>query len=564
MSLLLDALKKAALDKQHREQKSHTDDNLDTEAANADVHVLVSHDSSRSTHLSYDEGESREDEENEESLLIREPEGSEADDEAEEQLAFDASEFETFTDEPEPELTLEQPEPVQEAKSEFTYERELALEPRNDEQVKDNWEQRDEIDLLAQEASPDPAVVPTAYAGKAENLALADNPNQEQLERKQAMSRLIARNEEAIKQKKRQRLSLMIVLAVISFCAVGLYYFYLKISLDSQSLYTPAQQAPLSSPVPEENVFSEEPVEESIEEPVVDERVPDGKTVAVQPPATKEAADMTAPESLATVSSNATVKETSAPVSTENLTTQTSARPVKSVAATNKKVAERKSPLAEKPVASANAGVISKSEAPPSRLAVAIETGFQAWQRGEWSEAQQAYQRALSIDPHHRDAVLGAAAVAAQLGNEREALRLYQQRLARAPRDEYALAGLLGLSDLQSEDGAMESELNVLLRDFPEAAHLHYLKGLLHAQRGQWNAAQGYFFDAWKLDANRPDYVFNLAVAMDHLALPIEALQFYKQASVLAQRYASNFSRQALEQRIAQLEAQGNSGSQQK
>lgn len=492
MSLLLDALKKAALDKQHREQQIFSGE----------------------TNIGDDEN--IRESEDEEQLLAQESHQDEQDLE----LEFDASEFEEYLSEPrrpQHEVDIEQPEPQVE-------------QPRFELKLQDEEMSQD---LLTEESVLDEAVLDNASPStqKAEPLSLTENLHQEQLERKQAMGKLIARNEAALKQKKRQRVTLLLLLAGISAIAIGLYYFYLKVSFDSQSVYASALQTPLA------------PVEQNTESTTED-------TVVVE---------ITSEETLVeeAVVAETPVAETPKPVvQAEHAPPNTPAvsAPVKSKTPMIKEKFAKQKTAQQGSVESL--GVISKSEPVPSPLAVAIETGFQAWQRGDWTTAQQAYQRALALDPHHRDAVLGAAAVAAQLGNEREALRLYQQRLERAPRDEYALAGLLALGNLQSEDGAMESELNVMLRDFPQAAHLHYLKGLLHAQRGQWSAAQGYFFDAWKLDANRADYVFNLAVAMDHLGLSMEALQFYKQAQVLSQNFASNFSHQALEQRVAQLQAQ--------
>jgi len=112
------------------------------------------------------------------------------------------------------------------------------------------------------------------------------------------------------------------------------------------------------------------------------------------------------------------------------------------------------------------------------------------------------------------------------------------------------------LSAVNSGNTDIESELNQLLQEFPNAAHLHYVKGTIYARREQWQGAQNHFFEAWRLDYSRPDYVFNLAVAMDHLELYPQALEFYTQAYEMAKGYATNFSQTELQARIKSLQNQ--------
>jgi len=198
--------------------------------------------------------------------------------------------------------------------------------------------------------------------------------------------------------------------------------------------------------------------------------------------------------------------------------------------------------------------IIAKTEKPESQLSNEIHAGYDAWKKGDWGAAESHYAAAIRLDPKHRDALLGAAAVAVQQGNESKALSLYQQRLSRAPKDDYALAGLLGLVNFQLTSKSFESELNNLLEEFPEAAHLYYLKGALYASNDQWHAAQHAFFEAWKRDPSRPDYVFNLAVSMDQMGLYSEAMGFYQKALQLSETSAYNFSKPDLQTRLAQLQ----------
>jgi tetratricopeptide (TPR) repeat protein len=195
-------------------------------------------------------------------------------------------------------------------------------------------------------------------------------------------------------------------------------------------------------------------------------------------------------------------------------------------------------------------------KAEENAVSEAIARGYKAYQAGDLGGAGAAYREALEQDPYQRDALLGAAAVAVREGRPIDALTLYQKRLARDPKDEYAQAGVLALSASAEQNPQLESELNRLLLDYPEAAHLHFLKGSLYAARQQWAAAQLAFFEAWQRDNKNPDLAFNLAVALDHLSQPKEAARFYKLAIDLGKTRPAGFSGDAILRRLQTLEQQ--------
>ncbi len=197
---------------------------------------------------------------------------------------------------------------------------------------------------------------------------------------------------------------------------------------------------------------------------------------------------------------------------------------------------------------------IARGEPVLTPVDAAVRAGFDAYQRGDLTLAATEYERALKLIPHHGDALLGAAAVASRRGDQQLALGYYQQRLNRAPRDEYARAGLLALASVEAPDRAMENEVGRMLREFPEAAHLHFLKGSLAALRNDWPTAQEAFFDAWRWDKTQPDYAFNLAVSLDHLQQPADALRLYRDA-LRMDSGPESFDRNSARQRVAQLEA---------
>lgn len=541
MSLLLDALKKAALDKQLRDKQVvsnsiSADKNVpihEDDSADEDVRALVSHDLPVDEPKAYNEGEDL----------------AENDENASD-LEFNEEDFEELEEDPKTEtqeLSIE----------EITETPEVQQEKQEPEYGRENLS-------LAVEQNLEPEPEPELTLGLEASQQKADREKAQELDaRKQAMGSLIARNEAALKLKNRQRVILVVILALVAAAVVVSYYYYLSISANTNSLYVPQMQ--VAAKVKQEAEQEVEPSAdthgessgegEQLTSPAVEQSSSETQSDVLSPEKTIALAEAKPAKTQAI--ENAQVIENAQAI--ENMQAIKNVQPKAQTPIASENAPRKIKPNSAKPAPASsieNSGVVSKTLKDTSPLTNAIQTGYQAWQQGDWLAAQQAYDEALAIDPYHRDAVLGAAAIAAQLGKEGEALRFYQQRLARAPRDEFAISGILSIGSLQKGSEALESELTNLLREYPDAAHLHYLKGTVYASREQWTSAQSAFFEAWKRDATRPDYVFNLAVAMDHLGLTSEALQFYKQAQTLAQNHFSNFSQTALQTRLSQLQVQ--------
>jgi len=179
----------------------------------------------------------------------------------------------------------------------------------------------------------------------------------------------------------------------------------------------------------------------------------------------------------------------------------------------------------------------SRREAPIDQL---IKSGYDAYQVGRLDAAGAHYREALGIDRNHRDALLGAAAVALREGNGADAARYYQHLLHLNPRDPAALVGLHSLS--RSGDPAqLETELSLLLERAPESAPLHFALGGVYSRGRRWAKAQQAYFNAHRLDAGNPDYLYNLAISLDNLGKRDAAADFYRQALEAARLRAANF-----------------------
>lgn len=188
-----------------------------------------------------------------------------------------------------------------------------------------------------------------------------------------------------------------------------------------------------------------------------------------------------------------------------------------------------------------------------------VQSAYNTFQAGDFAAAAGLYQQALDAAPNNRDALLGLAAIHTRLGNGTPARELYVRALQLNPRDPYARTGLLQNVGNESSPG-FENELKALLNAYPELPVLHFALGSYYARGGRWSEAQGAYFNAL-LHARRqndgpvsPDYAFNLAVSLEQLQQPDEALNYYRQAQELSRNSPPGFDMNLLLGRLAHLE----------
>lgn len=186
--------------------------------------------------------------------------------------------------------------------------------------------------------------------------------------------------------------------------------------------------------------------------------------------------------------------------------------------------------------------------------------GYSAYNRGDFESAETAYRQALTRAPDSRDGLLGMAAVRYAQGDTATAVSYYRKLLQRDPKDELALAALAGIEDAAEglafpQTGlADESRLKLLLAEKPDSAYLHFTLGNIYADGRRWAEAEEAYFDAYRLAPGNPDYAFNLAVSLDHLGKPREAARYYRQSLVLARERKPNFDTQLAVSRLDSLQ----------
>lgn len=189
-----------------------------------------------------------------------------------------------------------------------------------------------------------------------------------------------------------------------------------------------------------------------------------------------------------------------------------------------------------------------------------LTRGYTAYNKGEFENAEIAYRQALTRAPDSRDAMLGMAAVRYIQGDTPTAVSYYRELLQRDPKDELAFAALAGIEEdaagpiLPQTDLSDESRIKLLLAEKPDSGYLHFALGNVYADGRRWAEAQRAYFDAYRLESGNPDYAFNLAVSLDHLGKKREAARYYRQSLTLARERKPNFDTQLAVSRLDSLQ----------
>jgi tetratricopeptide (TPR) repeat protein len=182
-----------------------------------------------------------------------------------------------------------------------------------------------------------------------------------------------------------------------------------------------------------------------------------------------------------------------------------------------------------------------------------VGSAYSAYLAGDVATARADYQQALREEPANRDALLGLAALDVRGGRYEAAEGGYLRLLQADPRDAHAQAALFALRSGRVDPVAGESRVKLMLADNPGAHVLNFALGNQFAQQGRWSEAQQEYFKAFAAEPDNPDFAYNLAVSLDHLRQPKQALEYYTRALALAKARGASFDVMAAEARAAQL-----------
>jgi tetratricopeptide (TPR) repeat protein len=183
-------------------------------------------------------------------------------------------------------------------------------------------------------------------------------------------------------------------------------------------------------------------------------------------------------------------------------------------------------------------------------IAPQLRQAYLALNQGNYAEAQKTYQQVLLQDRRNLDALLGLAWLAKQQADNQLASTYYQRALVLEANNSQAL---VALARLQFEPMQRVSNLKQHLAQQPNSAVLQAALGDAYAEASRWSEAQNAYFEAYRLSPLQAQYVFNLAVSLDHLAKFQLALDYYQQALNLWPDKADGHAI-TLQKRIAQIQ----------
>jgi Tfp pilus assembly protein PilF len=212
-------------------------------------------------------------------------------------------------------------------------------------------------------------------------------------------------------------------------------------------------------------------------------------------------------------------------------------------------------PLASVPADPARGDIsVRRQAAGLATVDATLIAAYEALQAGDYARAKELYDQVLRREPRSIDALLGLAAISWKHGRLEEAVGYYGRALDADPRNAHAQAGLIAMLG-GADPVAAESRLKQLIAREP-SGFLYFTLGNLYAEQGQWPSAQQAFFQAHQLSPENADYAFNLAVGLEHVSQPRQALDYYRKALDLSfKRGRANFDQNLAIQRVGQLSA---------
>jgi|GEM_PF-2916463 len=181
---------------------------------------------------------------------------------------------------------------------------------------------------------------------------------------------------------------------------------------------------------------------------------------------------------------------------------------------------------------------------------------YQSYHAGQLDDANTQYQHILNQAPENTDALQGLAAIAWQRQQWALAHSYYQQLLQYQPDDPSALAAVAQLSATAHSTSLPPIEIETLRQwsqSAPNNAAIQFALANKLAQQQQWREAQSHYFAALSLDKTHPDYAYNLAISLEHLGKRQAAQAMYQKAITLSASRTAHFDVVSTQQRITEL-----------
>ena len=177
-----------------------------------------------------------------------------------------------------------------------------------------------------------------------------------------------------------------------------------------------------------------------------------------------------------------------------------------------------------------------------------LQEAYAAYQVGNDEVALRKYNMVLEKYPGNRNALLARAAINVQNNNIAGAIEDYRELLLQNPKDSLAMTSLITVANVSPVDA--ETQLKLMIRDEPDSPYLNFALANAYGAQGRWREAQGHYFTALENNPHDPNYAYNLAVSLEHIAKPRVAVSYYQRALDNMSNGLAMFSKEIVDQRL--------------
>ena len=164
-------------------------------------------------------------------------------------------------------------------------------------------------------------------------------------------------------------------------------------------------------------------------------------------------------------------------------------------------------------------------------------------------------EQRLVAAPDDADTMIALAIIAERQQRLLEAEQFRRKARRSNPDSPLVMADMIAESTASGTTRQAEERLKRWIAAHPDAAALHFAQGNLLARQGRWYEAEQAYFNAVVQEGDNPDFLFNLAVSLDHLRQHSQARQHYRLALAAADKRPAGFSTEDVIQRLVILES---------
>lgn len=182
-----------------------------------------------------------------------------------------------------------------------------------------------------------------------------------------------------------------------------------------------------------------------------------------------------------------------------------------------------------------------------------MREAYAAYESRDYVLAKEKFNEVIALNPSNQSALLGLGGIAVANKNLVEAIGFYQRVLNIDANNLSAFEAIANLSGKIPLNDAWKKELFIMADNYPSSSTLQYAKGNVYVAENDWLKAQDSYFNALTLAPNNPDFMLNLAVSYDHLGKYRLAAQYYTQALGYAETKPVSFDVNQVRNRLISI-----------